>query len=191
MEHERADGLSMDVLYRFPTPRQAPGESSDRKGPGRWRRTRVLMLMVAGAFLAGLAFKAVSDARKDEVPTASVLDIRTLVIKTALHRPLDTSQPSGGVLGPWWIHATTSDNWDLHGLCLEGSDAHVAASKARIIINAVDDSLCFQLEDAVIVTLPDSDHEGTIERHDSIMLGPVPMSIDVLSEADAIESVQS
>lgn len=140
-----------------------------------------MILVLTGCFL-GIAFTAIPGASKASTPTATASDIKKLVIKTALHRPSDAVEPQGGVLGPWWIYAASSEHGELLGLCLEGADAHIAASKATILIDNETNSLSFHLQDAVIVSLPGKNRDGSIERHESIRFGPVPMSIDILPE---------
>ena len=181
----------MDVLYRFPTNEPPSSDSDRKKGPGRWRHARLLAFLVVAGFVVGIAFKSVPGASKADSPVANTTDIKSLVIKTALHRPEDKTQPSGGVLGPWWIHASGSEGGNLIGLCLEGSDAHVAAARAEVLVDADENSLSFLLMDAVIVTLPGEGDEGLVERHDSIQLGPIPMSIDIVSESNELDKPYS
>ena len=172
----------MNVLYRFPSNEPQSTTTSEEVGPGRRRRGRLLLILVLTGCALGLAFTAIPGASKADTPSATASGIKALVIKTALHRPSDATQPHGGVLGPWWIYAAGSEDGELLGLCLEGSDAHIAASKARVLIDTDTNSLSLHLQDAVIVSLPGKNDGGHIERHESIRFGPVPMSIDIQSE---------
>lgn len=173
----------MNVLYRFPS-HEPETSTSEEVGPGTRRRNRLLVIVVLTGCLLGLAFSAIPGASKANIPSANAADIEKHVIQTALHRPVDAREPQGGVLGPWWIYAEASKNGELLGLCLEGSDAHIAAAKAQILIDSETNSLSFLLHDAIIVSLPGKNTEGSLERHKSIRFGPIPMSIDIVSESN-------
>lgn len=166
----------MNDPYRF-----TGSESSLIERPKASRGSWFLFLAAAAALVlsVGSAFWFTEDSIR--IPMASSGDIEALVIKTALHRPSTDNQPNGGVLGPWWIHATGTEGGtgQLIDLCLEGSDVHIAARRGRVQVDSTSNTLSLYLEQAVVVTLPTTDVGGKVDRHETLLLGPIPMSIDI------------
>ena len=172
-------------------PYQFPGsESSFVERPKTSRGSWFLFLCAAAALVLSIGSAFWLEDPTIGVPMASSDDIESLVVKTALHRPATDTQPDGGVLGPWWIHATGTegDSRQLIDVCLEGTDVHIAARRARIEVDSNSDTLSLHLEQALVVTLPTGTTDGSVDRHATLLLGPIPMSIDI---EDAISGDQS
>ena len=172
----------MNDPYKFPG-----SESSIIERPKSSRGSWFLFLVAAAALALSLGSAFWMEDAQIKVPMASSSDIESLIIKSALHRPSVANQPDGGVLGPWWIHATGTEagTGRLVDVCLEGSDVHIAARRARVQADSESDTLSLYLEQAVVVTLPDEDNPGKVDRHSTLMLGPIPMTIDI--EHDPVE----
>ena len=171
------DETSMNVIYKFPKLDEVT-ETID--GP----RKKPRGMMILGLFLIlaiTILFIGWSDSPgSDEKTGMSVYDVKSMIIETATHRPENSVHPNGGVLGSWWIYAMESSGDSLIGLCLESKRSHIGASRAVIRIDAEDNSLSFILENAVVAVIPDGHGEGSLERHDSLKVGPIPLTVDVI-----------
>ena len=171
------DETSMNVIYKFPKLDEVT-ETID--GP----RKKPRGMMILGLFLIlaiTILFIGWSDSPgSDEKTGMSVHDVKSMIIETATHRPENSVHPNGGVLGSWWIYAMESSGDSLIGLCLESKRSHIGASRAVIRIDAEDNSLSFILENAVVAVIPDGHGEGSLERHDSLKVGPIPLTVDVI-----------
>ncbi|MCH2134682.1 MAG: hypothetical protein MK116_13135 [Phycisphaerales bacterium] len=169
-----ADLGSMNVIYRFPTEDPVPPPR-----PRTRRGSRLLLGIGALALLAMSGSAWFLGGSGLASPVAMADDIESFISRTALHRALEG--PAGGVLGPWWIHATGSDpdTGDILGLCLEGNDTQIAAARASVEVDSETDTLLLRLHDVVVVTLPDKNRDGHVAKHDTLLLGPIPMSVDI------------
>ena len=172
-------------------PYQFPGsESSLIERPKPSRGSWFLFVAAAAALVLSVGSAFWFEKETISIPMASSGDIEALVIKTALHRPSTETQPDGGVLGPWWIHATGTEGGtgQLLDLCLEGSDVHIAARRGRVQVDSDSDTLSLHLEQAVVVTLPTTEVDGKVDRHETLLLGPIPMSIDIEEDGNTDHS---
>ncbi len=169
----------MNVLYKFPQLNEVSGSND---GPRKKRRG----MMIFGIFFTlsmTILFIGWSDAStSDETPGMSVRDVTSMIVETATNRPENSIHPNGGVLGSWWIYAMESSGDSLIGLCLESKEMHIGASRAVIKIDSKDDSLSFILENAVVAFLPNGHNEGSLEQHDSLKIGPIPLTINVVDD---------
>tara|TARA_Y100000589_G_scaffold266352_2_gene257564 strand:- start:1932 stop:2510 length:579 start_codon:yes stop_codon:yes gene_type:complete len=169
----------MNVLYSFPQFEEA----SEAVGGPRKKRRGTIIFGIFLTLAVTILFIGWSDsASSDQGSGKSVHDVKSMIIETATHRPENTIHPNGGVLGSWWIYANESIGDSLIGLCLESKRSHIGASRAVIRIDVDDDTLSFILEDAVVAVLPDSGIEGSLERHDSLKIGPIPLTFDVVED---------
>ncbi len=179
------DEQSMNVIYTFPPTEQA---TTTCDGPKKPRVGIVLLFSMVLVIMTGLLVMwTVSDGEDDD-SKLTVDDIRSMIIETATHRPENSIHPNGGVLGSWWIYATESAGDSLLGLCLESRESHIGASRAFMIIDAEDDTLSFILENAVVAVLPHGQIDGSLERHASLEIGPIPLIVDVINDEDGDDS---
>jgi len=169
----------MNVLYRFPQLEEVP-EPDVR--PRKKRRGIVILGLFLMLAITSLFVGWSDSPTSDQTRGVSVHDVKSMIIQTATHRPENSIHPNGGVLGSWWIYAMESTGDSLIGLCLESKRSHIGASKAVIRIDAEDNSLSFILENAVVAILPDGHDEGSLERHESLEIGPIPLTIDVVDD---------
>ena len=180
---QATDVPMMDVIYKFPSvDRVQTADDGPKKGRGGIVFLCCLLMI---AFLS-LGWSGSGDREKGSSMTAE--EIRSMVIETATRRPENSIHPNGGVLGSWWIYATESAGDSLLGLCLESRTSHIGASRAFVMIDVEENSLSFVLENAVVAVLPDSRSEGSLDQYDSLEIGPIPLTVDVIQDDTIVES---
>lgn len=173
----------MDDIYKFPSvDRMQTADDGPKKRRGG---TVILCGLLMIAFLS-FGWSVSGDQEVDSRMTVD--EIRSMIIETATHRPDNSIHPNGGVLGSWWIYATESAGDSLLGLCLESRTSHIGASRAFMRIDADENSLSFILENAVVAVLPDGRSHGSLDQYDSLEIGPIPLTVDVIDDETIVES---
>lgn len=119
--------------------------------------------------------------------TTTVAEIRDRIHGIALN------DPDGGAFGGWWICASSLDaeTGDLLEFHLETAGVRVAAKRARVIVNPEDDTLSLDLRDVVYLRIPDQgedDPEHHVLEKNRMLLGPVPISADVVEDRSPLAS---
>lgn len=97
----------------------------------------------------------------------------------------------GGQIGPWWIAADTGDELtgEYTNFRLQSKDLHLAAKRALLVVDPIEDTICFELTEVVFMRTPtgyDGEPEGEQFLHttDFYTLGPVPYGEDIVSDGD-------
>jgi hypothetical protein len=105
-------------------------------------------------------------------------------------REIALAEPQGGLIGPWWLSATGTDETSgrLTGFKVECGPIDIAAGTARIIVNHHTNSFQFEMWDVVFARMPgqdDPDAEYTVQQLDRYVLGPLPYPGDIVPDANA------
>jgi len=97
------------------------------------------------------------------------------------------NEPQGGLIGPWWVSATGTDEMSGHltGFTVECGPIDIGAVTARIIVNHHSNSFQFEMWDVVFARAfdaanPDADH--TLRHMDRYVLGPLPYPVDIVPD---------
>jgi hypothetical protein len=138
-----------------------------------------LGLLVAGvaAYLHGPARgRTVSEVKRD-------------IHRLALRESDVSGRDDGGMIGPWWVAASSLDpaTGRLVDFRLSSGVMELAARTAAVVIDAEQDTVGFDLTDVVFTRVPDAEANGPdhhllrLEHH---VLGPVPYGADIVPDAD-------
>ena len=146
----------------------------------RSRGRLVLPLFLAGVAVAGIGF-ALRDRPPAPVAASQVRsDIAALV-------------NDAGFLGPFMMRAASFDTIrhefaDFHA---ETDELMVAAARARLVVDADDDVISFELFDVTIVRVPDADTDLPVVSRDRYTLGPIPYRADIVDDDPIDPNVRS
>ena len=112
--------------------------------------------------------------------TQSVSHVVRQVQKIAL------GKPEGGLIGPWWISAATADPvaGELIGLKVEVGPVLIAARKARIVVDPVNDTFRFEMSAVMMTRIddPPSGEEHHLVELEHYVLGPIPYGADIVAD---------
>ena len=149
----------------------------------------IIPVLSTGLVIAGAAMIVREFAHQPHTASAVTRDLRDL----ALTRSLKAGQPDGGELGPWWISAAAFDplSGELKNFRLKSGPIELAAATARIVVDAEEDSIAFDLWRVVYTVLPNSTHPdqvGEIIELESCTLGPVPYGHEIVQDAGSYSS---
>ena len=138
---------------------ESPQHKSEIRGPvgrpnepehersDRWRlsgvRWRLTLLLPVAAVVGMLILVSGSP----ETLTAS--EVISRIHEIALARP------QGGLIGPWWVAASSHDpvSGKLKMLRVEWGDVRIAAKTARVVIDPVADTFRFDMWDVVMANI--------------------------------------
>ncbi len=131
------------------------------------------------------------------LPVVAVVGI--IVLVSSSHETLTASEvisriheialakPQGGLIGPWWVSASSHDpvSGKLKALRVEWGDVRIAAKTARVVIDPVADTFRFEMWDVVMVYInAGEDAEGgpPLIDVDHYEFGPIPYGVDIVPD---------
>ncbi len=105
-------------------------------------------------------------------------------------RAIALTQPQGGLIGPWWVSSTGTDEASGHlkNFKVECGSIDIAAASARVIVNHHNNTFQFEMWDVVFARMPDASDpsaEHTLQHLDRYVLGPLPYPKDIVPDKDA------
>lgn len=174
-----------------PNSSESPQNRSETRGPvsrpnepehersGRCRLSRVrrrLKLLLPVVAVVGIIVLVSSS---HETLTASEVISRIHEIALA--------KPQGGLIGPWWVSASSHDpvSGKLKMLRVEWGDVRIAAKTARVVIDPVADTFRFEMWDVVMANI-DVGEETKAGRPlvavDHYEFGPIPYGVDIVPD---------
>ncbi len=131
------------------------------------------------------------------LPVVAVVGI--IVLVSGSHETLTTSEaisriheialakPQGGLIGPWWVSASSHDpvSGKLKSLRVEWGDVRIAAKTARVVIDPIADTFRFDMWDVVMANIDTGeDIEGgrPLIDVDHYQFGPIPYGVDIVPD---------
>lgn len=105
-------------------------------------------------------------------------------------RSIALAEPQGGLIGPWWVSSTGTDEASGHlkNFKVEFGSFDIAAGSARVIVNHHTNTFQFEMWDVVFARMPDSSDpnaEYTLQHQARYILGPLPYPKDIVPDEDA------
>ena len=163
-----------DTLGPVDRPDQPEHERSDRRSLSRVRWRLKLLLPV----IAVVGIIVLVSGSHETLTTSEVI--------SRIHE-IALAKPQGGLIGPWWVSASSHDpvSGKLKMLRVEWGDVRIAAKTARVVIDPVADTFRFDMWDVVMANIDvgeDTKGGRPLIDVDHYEFGPIPYGVDIVPD---------
>lgn len=148
-----------------------------RRPPSSSRAWLILPVLCAGIVVACVGALSLAPS-----PTSTSAEVIDAVHAVALRRASRPGGEDGGLIGPWWVSASgVDDAGRLVDFRLSADGRQVAARRAAVLVDTVDDSFSFELSDVVMTRLDETAAEQPLLTLDHHVLGPAHWNRDIVA----------